>query len=197
MTDRLPPDVERIRVWDLPLRIFHWSLAFCVIAGWLLGQFGPSKMTLHFWLGYATIALLAFRVVWGFVGPQDARFLSFVQGPRSIGAYMRHMHRREPSYWHGHNPLGALSAVAMIVVLGAQAFTGLISDPEDYVNVGPLAGNVSGSLSHDAVGWHETGALLILLLVVLHVGVILFYRFWKRENLVGPMLTGWKMVRRR
>lgn len=197
MADPLPPGVERIRVWDLPLRIFHWLLAFSVIAGWLLGQFGPAQMKLHFWLGYMVVGLLVFRVIWGFVGPKDARFISFVRGPRSLVAYMRHLFDREPSYWDGHNPLGALSVIAMIAILGFQAWTGLVSDPEDYINVGPLASSVSREISRSAVGWHGAGANLVLLLVVLHIGVILFYRIWKREDLVRPMVTGWKLVRRR
>lgn len=188
---------ERVRVWDPALRLFHWSLATLVIASWLLGQFGPNIMTLHFWLGYAIIGLLVFRIVWGFVGPAPARFGSFLRGPKAVTDYMRHMHKREPSHWPGHNPLGALSVVAMLLALIWQVSTGLISDPEDFVNVGPLAGKVATETSHKAVGWHETGASIILILVLLHLAVILYYRTWKNEDLVTPMITGWKWVRRR
>lgn len=189
-------NAERIRVWDPALRLFHWSLAILVIANWLLGQFGPNVMTLHFWLGYATIALLVFRIIWGFVGPAPARFASFVTGPGAVLGYLRHIFRREPSNWHGHNPLGALSVIAMLAVLIWQTGTGLIADPEDYINVGPLADQVSHATSVKAVGWHGLGATLILLLVVLHIAVIVFYRVWKYEDLVRPMITGWKWVTR-
>ncbi len=91
-------------------------------------------------------------------------------------------------------PLGALSVIAMLAVLAAQVTTGLISDPDDFINVGPLAKHVASSTRSAAVGWHGLGGNLILLLVVLHVGMILFYRFWKHEDLVGPMLTGEKEV---
>lgn len=195
--DDLPPDVQRVRLWDPALRLFHWVLAILVVANWLLGQFGPSVMTLHFTLGYAIAGLLVFRLVWGIVGPAPARFTSFVRGPRAVFGYARGMFHRQPSYWSGHNPLGALSVVALIVVLAVQVGTGLISDPDDFINVGPLASEVSSATSRAAVGWHHLGATLILLLVVLHVAVILFYRIWKREDLVRPMLTGWKLVRRR
>lgn len=188
---------ERVRVWDPALRAFHWLLAILVTANWLLGQFGPNVMTLHFWLGYAILALLAFRLVWGFIGPRSARFVTFLRGPSAILAYLRGMFRRDPSHWPGHNPLGALSVIAMLAVLLAQVGTGLISDPLDYVNVGPLADQVSSATARKAVGWHRLGGNLIFLLVVLHVAIILFYRLWKNEDLVRPMITGWKWVRRR
>ncbi len=190
-------ETRRVRVWDPALRIFHWTLATLVIATWLLGKFGPNIMTLHFWLGYAIIGLLVFRLIWGVIGPETARFTSFVRGPSAIAGYAREMGRREPSNWRGHTPVGALSVIGMLVVLIVQVSTGLISDPEDFVNVGPLADQVSRATAKGAVAWHHRGATVILLFVLLHVGVILFYRVWKNEDLVRPMITGWKWVRRR
>lgn len=186
----------RVRLWDPLLRVYHWLLAFFVIAAWLLGKFGPGIMTLHFWCGYAVIGLLVFRLIWGFVGPEPARFSHFITGPGKVVGYMRGMFSREPSYWPGHNPLGALSVVAILLVLVVQVVTGLYADPDDFINVGPLAHQVSRATSTAAVGWHHLASNLILILVILHVGAILFYRFWKREDLVRPMLTGWKRVRR-
>lgn len=193
--DPAPHAVREIRLWDPLLRGFHWLLAFFVTAGWCLGQFGPSKMTLHFWCGYVVAGLLLFRLIWGFVGPAPARFSHFLRGPGAVAGYLRHMTLREPSYWPGHNPLGALSVIAMLAVLAAQVTTGLISDPDDYINVGPLASSVSAATRSKAVGWHELGATLVLVLVLLHLAVILFYRLWKRENLIGAMITGRKKVR--
>lgn len=187
--------VREARLWDPLLRGFHWLLAFFVISAWLLGQFGPNNMKLHFWCGYVVAGLLIFRLIWGFVGPAPARFSHFLRGPGAVSSYARHILLREPSYWPGHNPLGALSVIGMLAVLAAQVTTGLISDPEDFINTGPLAGKVSHDTATAAVGWHHLGATLILLLVVLHIGVILFYRFWKREDLVTPMITGKKLVR--
>ncbi|MDO5614171.1 MAG: cytochrome b/b6 domain-containing protein [Paracoccus sp. (in: a-proteobacteria)] len=188
---------ERVKLWDPLLRGFHWILAVLVIAAWCLGKFGPLNMWLHFWLGYTIIGLVAFRLIWGIVGPKPARFTSFVRGPGAIIGYARHMFERRPSYWPGHNPLGALSVLALLAVLIWQVGTGLIADPDDYINIGPLASEVSRATSRKAVGWHHLGANLILILVLLHVAVIMFYRFWKRENLIRPMLTGWKWVIRR
>lgn len=193
----LPGDARRVRIWDPALRAFHWLLAALVITTWLLGKFGPSVMTLHFWLGYAILGLLAFRIIWGFVGPEPARFASFLRGPGAIIGYLGHLGRRAPSHWPGHNPLGALSVVAMLLALLFQVGTGLISDPDDFINVGPLAREVASATARKAVGWHHLGGTIILVLVLLHLAVILFYRLWKNEDLVRPMITGWKWVRRR
>ena len=193
MRQSLP--LKEIRLWDPLLRAFHWLLALSVTAAWLLGKFGPSSMTLHFWCGYVVTGLLIFRLVWGIVGPPPARFSHFLRGPGAVGGYARNIFLREPSHWPGHNPLGALSVIAMLAVLAAQVTTGLISDPEDFINVGPLASQVSGATSRAAVGWHHLGSTLVLILVILHVAMILFYRFWKREDLVRPMITGRKQVR--
>lgn len=190
-------DPRRLKVWDPALRAFHWLLVLAVTTTWLLGKFGPAKMTLHFRLGILILILLAFRLIWGLVGPRPARFSSFIVGPRAVRDYARGFFRRAPSHWHGHNPMGAWSVVAMLVLLTAQVASGLVSDPDDYINIGPLADQVSRATNKAAVGWHNTGAALILILVLIHVGTILWYRFWKREDLVRPMLTGWKLVRRR
>ncbi len=187
---------EKVKLWDPLLRGFHWLLAFFVVAAWCLGQFGPLIMTLHFWCGYMVIALLAFRLIWGFVGPPSARFSGFLHGPSATLGYMRGLSSREPSHWPGHNPLGGLSVIAMIAALVAQVSSGLIADPDDFVNVGPLASSVSRAASTKAVGWHHFGATVILILVLLHLAMILYYRLWKREDLVKPMITGWKDVRR-
>lgn len=192
-------EIVEVAVWDPALRAFHWLLAFCVTGAWVLGKFGSSlglvKMTAHFWFGYMVIALLVFRLAWGLVGPHPARFAHFVRGPGAVLAYAGTLPRREPSYWFGHNPLGALSVLAMLAALVAQVATGLVADPEDFINVGPLASRVSTATSRRAAGMHEGISNLIFLLVVLHVAVILFYRFWKREDLVRPMLHGRKQVR--
>lgn len=177
-------------IWDPALRAFHWLLAAAVTGGWLLGHFGPLQMTLHFWLGYTVIALLAFRLIWGFVGPKTARFASFVKGPGAVFSYARRLPARQANHFRGHNPLGGWSVVVMLVVLTAQVGTGLIIDPEDYINTGPLAGAVSTEWNRWALGMHHQLGVLLLILVLLHVGAILFYRFWKREDLVTPMITG-------
>ena len=189
-------DAKRVKVWDPALRIFHWLLAGLVIANWLLGKFGPSVMTVHFWIGYTILGLVIFRILWGIIGPRPARFTSFIRGPQATLAYMRHLPQRRPSLSPGHNPMGALSVVAILLVLLWQVGTGLVMDPDDFINVGPLADQVSRDVNRSAVGWHDLGSNLIFALVVLHVAVILFYRIWKHEDLIRPMITGWKWVRK-
>jgi len=184
------------RVWDVGVRLFHWLLVAFVSASWLLGQFGPAIMTLHFQSGYVIIGLLAFRLIWGLAGPRPARFASFLAGPRAVWAYARTLPRRAPSFWPGHNPLGGWAVAAMLLLLAAQVATGLFADPEDFINQGPLAASVEPATRHWASAWHARLANALLALVILHVAAIAFYRFWKREDLVRPMLTGRKTVRR-
>lgn len=183
-------DTGHSQVWDPYLRAFHWLLVLGVVGGWLLGKFGPLQMTLHFWAGYLVAALLVFRLVWGFVGPATARFSQFVRGPRATLAYLRSLPARAPSHSHGHNPLGAWSVLALLGTLAAQVATGLIADPDDYINVGPLAGMVSSEWNRWALGMHHKLGWVVLGLVALHLGAIVFYRVWKREDLVTPMITG-------
>lgn len=190
-----PPPVVAVRLWDLPLRLFHWALVVCVAAAWGLGRFGPDIMAPHFWFGYAVIALLAFRLVWGLVGPRPARFASFLYGPRAFLRYLRDFTKPRPSFWPGHNPMGGVFVIVLLALLAVQAATGLIADPEDYINTGPLAGMVSTSTARAALKLHGVLGGLILPLVGLHVAVVLFYRFWKREDLIRPMITGRKQIR--
>ncbi|WP_096786380.1 cytochrome b/b6 domain-containing protein [Rhodobacter sp. CZR27] len=188
--------IETVRIWDPALRVFHWALAAAVILAWGLGEFGPDVMTLHFYAGYAVIGLLAFRLIWALVGPRPARFSSFVYRPREILAYAAEAWRRKPSYWRGHNPLGGLFIVAVLLALALQALSGLVADPEDFVNVGPLAASVPAWVSRKALLVHEVMGSVILGLVALHLAAIAFYKLWKGEDLVRPMLTGLKTVRR-
>lgn len=194
-TDRA--STKLVRLWDPLLRVLHWSLAFCVIAAWGLAKFGPNVMTLHFYFGYATIALLAIRLIWGFVGPRPARFTSFTYGPTTMVRYLRTIRLRRPSYWPGHNPVGALSVFALLAMLIFQTSTGLFVDADDYINAGPLASAVDSATNRRMTQLHHFSGTIIGILVALHIGAVLFYRFYKRENLIKPMITGWKEVRDR
>ncbi|MDO5529841.1 MAG: cytochrome b/b6 domain-containing protein [Paracoccus sp. (in: a-proteobacteria)] len=188
---------ETVKLWDPLLRGFHWLLAAAVISAWALAKFGPAQMTLHFYAGYVVIGLLAFRLIWGVLGPRPARFASFIRGPGAVARYASRLFRREPSHFPGHNPMGALSVVAMLVLLAAQVATGLVADPEDFINTGPLASEVSSATSRLALQWHHRIAGWLEILIILHIAVIVFYLVWKRENLITPMITGWKKIVRR
>lgn len=180
--------MQRIRVWDLPTRLFHWSLVACVITLVVTGNIGGNLMTWHMRAGYAVLALLAFRLVWGLVGGYWSRFATFVPTPARLWAYAKGAPTGTPVL--GHNPLGALSVLAMLTVLGAQVATGLVSDDEIAFS-GPLIAFVSGATSALATTYHKQyGKLLLLALVVLHVCAIIYYQRIKKQRLVAAMLSG-------
>ncbi|HET7865800.1 MAG TPA: cytochrome b/b6 domain-containing protein [Burkholderiaceae bacterium] len=190
----MPPALRRVRVWDLPTRLFHWLLAACVIASVISAQIGGNAMVWHFRLGYAVLALLAFRVLWGLIGGRWSRFASFIYSPGTVLRYLRGQARSEEHLDVGHSPTGALSVFALLGLLAVQVATGLVADDE-ISNTGPLIKFVSGATSSLATSWHKTyGQWLIITLVVLHIAAIVFYFVKKRQNLVGPMLTGDKSL---
>lgn len=180
--------MNTVRIWDLPTRLFHWLLAVSVIGLIVTAKVGGDAMNWHFRLGYVVFALLLFRLVWGFVGGRWSRFASFFPTPARLGRYLRGQAR--PEDHAGHNPLGAFSVLAMLLVLAAQVGTGLFSD-DDIAFAGPLTGLVAGSTVRAASSYHkDVGQLLVIGLVALHLLAIAFYFFAKRKNLVRPMVTG-------
>lgn len=188
---------KKARVWDLPTRVFHWLLVLSVCTGWLLGDnLSFSNINWHFYLGYMTIGLLVFRLIWGFIGSAPARLSSLLFSPGEIFGYLRRIGRREPSGVAGHNPIGALSVIAMLVALTVQVATGLISESDDFFTSGPFAGYVDDAVVQAANAVHEINSKILLVLVATHVAALLFYWIWKRENLVGPMLTGSKWIKK-
>lgn len=182
---------RRIRVWDLPLRLFHWSLLTCV-SGAILSIEVFDNTDWHLRFGQAVLALLIFRLIWGFAGNRHARFCSFVRGPGAIIAYLRKTGSGE-TVQVGHNPLGALSVIALLLVLSFQATSGLFLTDEILFEA-PLFKYVSGQTASLLAKLHEANATLIFTLIGLHLAAILFYRFVKRDNLVTPMITGHKDV---
>jgi cytochrome b len=180
--------LKKIRVWDLPTRIFHWALAFCIVGLVASGQVGGEAMQWHFRLGYAALTLILFRLVWGFVGGYWSRFSNFVVSPSTLLSYLRGV--RSPEQDVGHNPLGALSVLALLFVPLAQVAAGLMSDDE-IATSGPLASKVPGAWVSMATFMHtEVIKVVLIVLVLVHIGAILWYRFRKGKNLVGPMLSG-------
>lgn len=178
----------KVRIWDLPTRLFHWLLAAALVGLIITGNVGGNAMVWHFRLGYAVLALLLFRLLWGVVGGHWSRFSSFCIAPSAIGAYLKG--RPELRHTLGHNPLGSLSVLALLLLLAAQVGSGLFADDEIF-NAGPLVAWVSSETSQRLTGWHTgPGKLLVLVWVVLHIAAILFYRLRKGQNLVGPMLHG-------
>lgn len=179
---------HRVRVWDLPTRLFHWLLVLCVVCLGITGYVGGDAMRWHERFGLAVLALLLFRLVWGFIGGHWSRFASFLYAPRSVVAYVSG--RAHPDHLVGHNPLGAGSVFAMLLVLLAQVATGLVGDDE-IAFTGPLNRFVSSSTGLAATWYHKAvGQWLLVALVVLHLAAILYYVLKKRETLVRPMISG-------
>jgi cytochrome b len=185
---RLQSGLVRIRLWDLPTRVFHWSLVIAVLIAFVTAKIGGDLMELHGKAGLAIIGLLAFRLVWGIVGSTHARFRNFLPSPSKLRAYFK-------GQWQGagHNPLGALSVIALLGLLAAQAATGLFAN-DDIDFSGPFAALVEKARSDSLTGLHHQLSKVLLALLALHIVAIVFYVAFRKNNLVKPMVTGWKEV---
>ncbi|MEH6560395.1 MAG: cytochrome b/b6 domain-containing protein [Marinobacter sp.] len=177
-----------ISLWDLPTRLFHWLLVLSVTGSLVSVNLGGTWMVWHERFGLTVIGLLSFRVVWGVVGSTHARFFEFVPAPASIAAYLK-------GEWQGlgHNPLGALSVIAMLGLLGFQAVTGLFATDAIAFD-GPLYRAVSSSWNDTITSWHKLTEWFIYGLIGLHTASVVFYTFVKKDNLIAPMITGRKAV---
>lgn len=184
----------KIRVWDLPTRLFHWALVICIAGAFITIKIGGNAVEYHFWFGYATLTLLLFRLSWGLVGGFYSRFLNFPLRPRYVLAYLRGQSAELPLQAKiGHNPLGSLSVLGLLSVLLFQTISGLFTN-DDIASEGPLVIWITKDLSDLISGLHKSNEIIILSLVGLHILAILFYTHFKRERLVPAMLTGDKTL---
>ena len=174
-----------IPVWDVPIRLFHWTLVALIAFSWWSAENGRAEW--HIWSGLAVMSLLLFRVFWGFFGSSTARFGSFVRGPRAVLDYARN-----PRSWGevGHTPLGALSVVALLGLLSVQVGLGLVLSDEDGTVTAPLNRFVSFNTAEWAHDLHELLFNVLLGFIALHVAAILFYRLVLGKRLLGSMITG-------
>ena len=172
----------RAPIWDLPVRLFHWLLAILIGLCWWSAEYHHDD--LHIWLGCGVLTLLIFRILWGFVGSSTARFASFVRGPKAVFGYLQ-------GSWRGigHNPLGALSVIALLGLTGLEVALGLFASDEDGLMEGPLARLVGFDAQDKARELHESLFNLLLALIALHVAAIVYYRL-RGKNLLGPMISG-------
>lgn len=169
------------RIWDLPARLFHWSLAASVIGAFITIKMG--NMDWHLRFGEWVFCLILFRIIWGFVGPYYARFSQFIKGPSAIINYLKNSKKV-----YGHNPLGALSVIALLALFGFQAVTGLYTG-DGYFYQGPLY-SVGRGIRDTMTSWHHQTEIWMILLFVLHVGAVFYYKFFKKDNLLTPMISG-------
>lgn len=178
----------KVRVWDFPVRLFHWLLVPLIAFSWWSAEEG--RLDWHRLSGYAVLTLVVFRLAWGVFGSDTARFGYFLKGPRGIGAYLSN--KAEPAV--GHNPLGGWSVLAMIVLLVVQTVLGLFAIDVDGIESGPLAVFVSFDQGRLAAEAHHLTFNILLALIALHLLAIVFYAVAQRNNLIGPMITGRKKL---
>ncbi|MEY2886684.1 MAG: hypothetical protein RI913_103 [Pseudomonadota bacterium] len=174
----------KIRIWDLPTRLFHWLLVMAVIGSFVSVKLGGNAMIWHGRFGYIVLALIFFRLIWGFVGTHHARFAQFVKSPKAILAYLKN-----PAETPGHSPLGAISVVVLIALFLAQALAGLFAS-DDIAFDGPLVKYVASTWVELLTSFHRLNEWVLLTLVGIHLGAILYYKYAKRINLISAMITG-------
>lgn len=186
------PAVRRLFVWELPVRLFHWTLVGLFIALYVSIEV-MDNVERHAQLGYALLALVLFRIIWGFVGGSYARFSDFLYGPKKVLAYMKSVPDRRPDPIAGHNPLGGWMVVVLLLGLLGQVSLGLFSN-DDILFDGPLRHLVSKETSDTLTGLHELLFNILLGLVALHVSAVIYHKVRKKENLVIAMISGYKML---
>jgi cytochrome b len=185
------PSDRGVPTWDLPVRVFHWALVLLVISQLVTASIGGNAMQFHAFGGYAILALVLFRILWGFLGGTHARFHDFVRGPDPVIRYAKSIVRGPHPSHPGHNPLGGWSVLAMLGSLLVQATTGLFAN-DDVMTEGPLAKHVSDRTSEIATAIHDVNAAVLFALIAIHIAAVVFYLLAKEENLIAPMITGRK-----
>jgi cytochrome b len=177
-------------IWDIPTRLFHWAIVITLCYSWYSMEI-ENDLDHHFLSGYIALGLILFRIIWGIVGSRYARYGSFIYRPSEIIAYAKTLFSREGGKYAGHNPMGGLSVLALLLVILVQTGTGMFADDEDYY-FAPLNEYVSSSTASTITEIHEINSKIILGLAVLHIVAIFFYRLYKKEKLFLAMLTGKK-----
>ena len=185
--------MQSMKVWDLPVRLFHWAIVLLIFAAWLSQEL--NRMEIHVWIGYTILTLLLFRLVWGFIGSDTARFVRFLKSPVAALRHLAQIRRREADQEVGHNAAGGWMVLVMLGLIGVQAGTGLFSN-DDANTEGPLMHLVGKDESDWLSHIHALNFNFIEAVIVLHVLAVVAYAVLKRQNLVRPMVTGSKMMPR-
>ncbi|MGE0025401.1 MAG: cytochrome b/b6 domain-containing protein [Hyphomicrobium sp.] len=193
----VPPDARRVHAWDLPTRLFHWTLLALIVAAWASYEFaediGDETLIWHRANGLAILTLIVWRLLWGKWGPPTARFAEFVRGPATVLGYARKVLAGAAPRYLGHNPVGALMVVALLAIVATQATLGLFATDDNDLVGGPLYRLVDEAQNRLATRWHDRLFHLALLpLAILHIAVNTLYTLVKREPLIQAMITGKK-----
>jgi cytochrome b len=186
-----PANDEQVHAWDLPTRLFKWSLVAMITLAWVSSGFSDPEMKVHKFAGYAVLVLVLYRLFWGAVGGSTASFSSFVHSPSRAMAYLREAREGRAGPYLGHNPAGGLMVLSLIFACGIQALLGLFSS-DGVTASGPFADMVGEQTSAWATRVHGLWFYVILGLALLHIATNLYYQFVKREDLIRPMITGMK-----
>lgn len=178
------PSTTGVRIWDAPIRIVHWLMVILIAISWWTAE--NNELEFHRYSGYTLLGLLVFRIYWGFAGTWTARFSNFVKGPGAILDHLRGTHRTTA----GHNPLGAVSVIALLLLLIAQVTLGLFAVDVDGIESGPLSHLVSFDAGRECAELHEDLFNVLLGFIALHIVAVLYYLIAKRQNLIGAMIHG-------
>jgi cytochrome b len=190
-----PAKSDTVRAWDIPTRLFKWSLVALILTAWVSSGFDDPDMTVHKAAGYGVFVLVVYRVLWGVFGGSTARFSNFVRSPATAWTYLRALRQERAGSYLGHNPAGGLMVIGLIVACGVQVLLGLFSS-DGIAASGPFAALVGDGISSSAASIHAVWFYFaILVLVGLHIAANLYYQFVKRDNLIGAMITGRKKRR--
>ena len=182
-----------VKVWDLPVRLFHWIITVLFVFQLVTGKIGGELMPWHKLSGYTILTLVVFRILWGFAGSTHARFASFMAGPRATWRFAVRLFSRQAVPQLGHNPLGGWSVMAMVVTLAVQGVSGLFAN-DGVAHEGPLSPLVSIDVSNFMTEIHDQNLKLVAVLVAIHVLAVIFHLVVKKDELVVPMFTGVKHV---
>lgn len=185
--------MQKQLVWDLPVRLFHWILAICLVTQWFTAEVFADAMDIHFYLGYFILGLIIFRLIWGFIGPKYARFSSFLRGPKAMFHYLQSLKNKSPEHVVGHNSVGGLMLPLVLLLVGIQAITGLFTTNE-IVHSGPYYGSISDSLQKITQWLHHQTFSFLWIFIALHIVAISWYQIGLKYDLIRPMFHGKKSV---
>lgn len=185
--------MDKKLVWDLPTRLFHWILVILLVSQWATAELGNEYMEWHFYLGYAILGLITFRILWGFFGSRYARFSNFLKGPSAVLQYTRTLNQPDAPRSIGHNAVGGWFVVSVLLLVLAQAISGLFAD-DDMFYSGPYATSVSNEIQ-DIMQWiHHNVFNLLMALSLVHILTIVWYKWKLKSNLLPAMIHGKKSV---
>jgi len=183
--------ITGVKVWDIPSRIAHWALALSILGNYGTAEYGWFSMQWHFYFGYAAITLVLFRVLWGFFGSEHARFRNFVRGPGAVWRNLRALVNKNSVETTGHSALGGWAVIVLLAATFAQGISGLFKT-DDIEWFGPLSEIASGDLVEQMSWFHSNFEGVLLIIIGIHIVAALLYLVIKKQNLIGPMISGVK-----